>query len=89
MLVKWLLFIGTCLPLSPRQSVDLVTHVMGVPEISRSLKKICFRESRCRALGVHKGDAQLAYKDGWQSQVNMKHIDPKCQPYRKDQYVSC
>lgn len=87
-MVKLLLIVGTLFNFTPRQSITIVATIMDKPQIAKKLRRICFRESRCRAVGVHKGDAQLAYKDGWAGQVKMKHIDPKCQPYRKDQWAT-
>lgn len=61
-------------------SVDIVTELIGAPEIADELLRICHRESRCTAVDVHAIDSHLSDR-GWRSQVALGHLNPACQPW--------
>ena len=79
--------------LSPEQSIDLATSLLGRPDLADDLKAIAWRESRLEPIGVHEVDRHL---DGYWGQVKLNdrarargskdpgHIDRRCQPHYKE-----
>lgn len=64
--------------LPPDPSAHLAAWLHGRPDIGPALVRVCRRESRCQALGVHEVDAEL---DGWGGQVRLGHLRAWCQPW--------
>ncbi len=71
----------------PRAAASFAAAAQGHAFIADDLHSICFRESRCRAIGVHKIDEHLSDR-GWYGQVKLGHLNPECQPYRKGQWAT-
>ena len=64
----------------PPFAARVAAMINGRPDIVPALVGICWRESRCRPIGVHDIDAHLSAR-GWWGQRRLGHIDPSCQPY--------
>lgn len=64
--------------LAPVPSAHLAAWLHGRPDIAPALVRVCWRESRCTAIGVHAVDA---HRDGWHGQVRLGHLRPWCQPW--------
>lgn len=73
--------------LSPIEAAEVAARIVGRPDIAPALVKICQRESRCKAIGVHARDAWVS-RSGWTGQVQLGHIDRECQPYKKGQWAT-
>jgi hypothetical protein len=71
----------------PRTAATFAATAQGHAFIADDLHAICFRESRCRAIGVHEIDEHLS-SIGWHGQVKLGHLDPECQPYRDGQWAT-
>lgn len=71
----------------PAFAVRVVARVLGRADLVPALLRVCQRESACRPTGVHRGDAHLSLL-GWNAQVGLGHIDPRCQPHREGQWAT-
>lgn len=69
----------------PRAAAYVAATVLGRPDIAPALVRVCRRESLCRPIGVHPGDAGRSLAS-WRSQVGLGHLDPRCQPYARGQW---
>lgn len=72
---------------SPRAAAWAVSFMFGDPSMAPALVAICERESGCRAIGVHEVDA-VRSRLGWNGQVALGHLDPRCQPYVDGQWAT-
>lgn len=71
----------------PSTAAGFAAAAWGRPDIADDLRAVCYRESRCRAIGVHEIDRHLS-SIGWRGQVSLGHLDPECQPYRDGQWAT-
>ncbi len=85
-ITAFLVFLSVILPVEvePKTAAYLVTTATGRPDLADDLIAICWRESRCTPIGPHSGDSDLDPSDGWRGQINLGHLDKRCQPYRPD-----
>ncbi len=68
------------LALSPEPAARAAAWSVGHPEIADDLVRVCHRESRCKRIGVHKGDSHGS-RGAWLYQTRVGHLDKACQPY--------
>lgn len=66
--------------MSPKLAAWIAAFLLGRADIAPKLVRICMRESRCQAVGVHERDAWLS-RASWRGQVRLGHIEASCQPY--------
>lgn len=70
---------------NPKVAAVVASLLVGDPGVAEPLMRVCQRESRCQAIGVHAVDAGLpAY---W-GQVKLGHLDPSCQQYQPGQWAT-
>lgn len=65
--------------LTPAEAAELAAAFVGRPEIADALRAVCARESRCQPIGVHPDDAWVSARS-WGGQVQLGHLDRRCQP---------
>lgn len=70
-----------------RVVIWIVAIAMGRPDAAPALERVCWRESRCQAIGVHAVDAHLSRRS-WGGQVQLGHLDPSCQPYERGAWAT-
>lgn len=73
--------------LPPRPSAWVASLIVGRPDIAPSLIRICQRESRCNTISIHARDAHISPRE-YYGQVSWGHLDPECQPYKKDGWAT-
>lgn len=52
--------------------------LLGRPDIAPALARVCRRESRCTAIGIHERDAWSSSQQ-WHGQLRLGHLDDRCQ----------
>ena len=67
------------LNLGPAEAIEEAARRVGRPDIAPQLMKVCRRESRCEAIGVHEVDARPE-ASSYRGQVRLGHLDESCQP---------
>lgn len=73
--------------LPPRPSAYVAAVVVQRADIASALIRICQRESRCKRISVHERDAHISPKEYF-GQVSWGHLNPECQPYKKDAWAT-
>lgn len=66
--------------LTPAQAAQTAAEMVGRPDIAPALIRVCYRESRCKRLGIHARDAKYSTPGYW-GQVSLGHINRACQPW--------
>lgn len=77
------LILQILLSLDPVQSSHVVAIWHGRPELALQLQRVCRRESRCQAIGIHAIDAHLSARAYW-GQVQLGHLRRVCQAHGSD-----
>lgn len=63
---------------SPRQSASIAAVALKAPSVAPALAEVCWRESRCNPIGVHRGDARWSRKVFWRG-ATQRWLDLRCQ----------
>lgn len=64
--------------LEPRQAASIAANALKAPSVAPALAQICWRESRCQPVGVHRSDARWSDRVFWRG-ASQRWLDLRCQ----------
>lgn len=69
--------------IKPYQASHVAAYAVGDPSLADDLVRICRRESRCEAIGIHARDARFGRR-AWKKAVSKGLLDPAtCEHHRR------